>query len=109
VIAIPARNLAAKVVAAGNCSGRDGDKFDRVGLTPLPARRVQPPLIQECFCNLECRVSDTRMVRRYNLFVLEVLDAWINPAQKTSKTLHHRGFGSFVIDGPIIKLKSKMR
>jgi flavin reductase (DIM6/NTAB) family NADH-FMN oxidoreductase RutF len=109
VIAIPARRLADKVVKVGNCSGRDNDKFERFGLTPLPARRVRPPLIKECFCNLECRVKDTRLVNRYNLFILEVLGAWIDPAQKSPKTLHHRGFGSFAVDGPTIKLSSKMR
>ena len=49
------------------------------------------------------------MVPRYNLFVLEVLRAWIDPAQKTPKTLHHRGYGSFTVDGGMIKTKSKKR
>ena len=109
VIAIPARRLADKVVKVGNCSGSDTEKFKRFGLTPLAARQVRPPLIKECFCNLECRVKDTSLVKRYNLFILEVLNAWIDPAQKNPKTLHHRGYGSFVVDGPIIKLKSRMR
>ena len=109
VIGIPARGLADEVVKVGNCSGRDNDKFKRFGLTPLPAREVGPPLIKECFCNLECRVKDTRLVKSYDLFILEVLTAWIDPAQKNPKTLHHRGYGSFAVDGPIIKLKSKMR
>src|SRR5208283_1588240 len=58
VIAIPARGLADKVVEVGNCSGRDNDKFQRFGLTPLPARQIGSPMIKECFCNLECRVRD---------------------------------------------------
>src|ERR1035441_2190467 len=43
VIAVPALQLASKVVAVGNCSGRSVDKFERFGLTPIPARRVAPP------------------------------------------------------------------
>jgi flavin reductase (DIM6/NTAB) family NADH-FMN oxidoreductase RutF len=109
VIAIPARGLAGKVTKIGNCSGRDTDKFKRFGLTPIAAGQISPPLIKECFCNLECRVKDTSLVKRYNLFILEVLKAWIDPTQKNPKMLHHRGFGSFVVDGPVIKLKSKMR
>jgi len=70
VIAIPARKLAAKVVKIGNTSGRDGDKFRAVGLEPVAAEQVAPPLIAECFANLECKVTDTRMVQKYNLFVL---------------------------------------
>jgi flavin reductase (DIM6/NTAB) family NADH-FMN oxidoreductase RutF len=109
VIAIPARRLAAKVVEVGNSSGRDVDKFAAFGLTPVPGRRVRPPLIAECFANLECRVSDTRLVNRYNLFILEVLQAWIDPAQKHPRTIHHHGYGTFVVDGATIKLKSRMR
>ena len=109
VIAIPARRLATKVVKVGNSSGRDIDKFAAFGLTKMPAARVAPPLVAECFANLECRVIDTALVRRFNLFVLEVLKAWRDPSQKDPKTIHHRGFGKFVVDGETIKIKSRMR
>jgi flavin reductase (DIM6/NTAB) family NADH-FMN oxidoreductase RutF len=79
VIAIPALELAPKVVKIGNCSGRDVDKFERFGLTPTPAERVAPPLVAECFANLECKVTDARLVNKYNLFIL-VLKAWTDPA-----------------------------
>jgi flavin reductase (DIM6/NTAB) family NADH-FMN oxidoreductase RutF len=109
VIAIPARGIAEKVVAVGNCSGSDTDKFKAFGLTPLPAERVKAPLIAECFANLECKVVDTRLLSKYNLVVLEVVKAWIDPKQKAPKTIHHHGYGTFVVDGETIKLKSKMR
>jgi flavin reductase (DIM6/NTAB) family NADH-FMN oxidoreductase RutF len=109
VIAIPARKLASKVVEVGNSSGRDIDKFEAFGLTQAPAERVAPPLVVECFANLECAVTDSDLVGKYNLFILEVLKAWIDPAQKNPKTIHHRGYGTFVVDGKTIKLKSKMR
>jgi flavin reductase (DIM6/NTAB) family NADH-FMN oxidoreductase RutF len=109
VIAIPALELAPKVVKIGNCSGRDVEKFESFGLTPVAAERVVPPLIAECFANLECKVADTRLVSKYNLFVLEVLKAWTNPAQQKSKTIHHHGYGRFVVDGETIILKSRMR
>ncbi len=109
VIALPALALAEKVVQVGNCSGRDVDKFSAFGLTPLPAEHVTAPLITECFANLECEVVDTRLVNKYDLFVLEVVKAWSDPKQKNPKTIHHRGYGTFVVDGEIIKLKSKMR
>jgi flavin reductase (DIM6/NTAB) family NADH-FMN oxidoreductase RutF len=109
VIAVPARKLAAKVVKVGNSSGRDLDKFATFGLTPLPAERVAAPLIKECFANLECKVADRRLVNRYNLFILEVLAAWIDPAQKNPKTIHHHGYGKFAVDGATITLQSKMR
>jgi flavin reductase (DIM6/NTAB) family NADH-FMN oxidoreductase RutF len=109
VIAVPAVELAEKVVQVGNSSGRDIDKFEAFNLTPVPAERVKPPLIAECFANLECAVVDTRLVNKYCLFVLEVLKAWTDPKQKDPKTIHHRGYGTFAVDGEIIRLKSKMR
>ena len=107
VIAIPAAALASKVVKVGNASGRDIDKFEAFGLTRVQSTSVEPPLIAECFANLACRVADTRLVNKYNLFILEVLKAWRDPAQKTPKTIHHRGHGSFVVDGETIRLKSR--
>jgi flavin reductase (DIM6/NTAB) family NADH-FMN oxidoreductase RutF len=109
VIAIPALTLAPQVVQVGNSSGRDIDKFQTFDLTPVPAQRVKPPLIEECFANLECKVAETRLVNKYNLFILEVVKAWVDPAQTNPKTIHHRGYGSFIVDGETIKLKSKMR
>jgi flavin reductase (DIM6/NTAB) family NADH-FMN oxidoreductase RutF len=107
VIAVPALELAPKVVEVGNCSGRDLDKFAAFGLTPMPAERVAPPLVAECFANLECKVADTRLVNKYSLFVLEVLKAWTDPTQKHPRTIHHHGYGRFVVDGETIKLKSR--
>ena len=109
VIALPAAALAPQVVRVGNSSGRDLDKFEAFGLTPRPARHVRPPLIEECFANLECRVVDTRMVNRYDLFILEVVQAWRDPAQRDPKTIHHQGYGVFVVDGRRIRLPSRMR
>jgi flavin reductase (DIM6/NTAB) family NADH-FMN oxidoreductase RutF len=109
VVAIPSVEIASKVVQVGNSSGRDIDKFEAFGLTQVPAQRVTPPLIHECFANLECKVADSRMVSKYNLFILEVVKAWTDPRQKKPKTIHHCGYGTFVVDGKTIKLKSNKR
>jgi flavin reductase (DIM6/NTAB) family NADH-FMN oxidoreductase RutF len=109
VIAIPALELTPKVVEVGNCSGRNVDKFKKSGLTRAPAELVTPPLVAECFVNLECKVVDTGFVNKYCMFVLEVVKAWTDPAQKHPKTIHHHGYGRFVADGETFKLKSRMR
>ena len=106
VIAIPARKLAAKVVKVGNATGRDTDKFKAFKLTPVQAGQVQAPLIEECFANIECKVADRALVKRYNIFILEGVQAWIDPAQGNPKTIHHHGYGKFAVDGATIKLKS---
>ncbi|OHC64857.1 MAG: flavin reductase [Rhodocyclales bacterium RIFCSPLOWO2_02_FULL_63_24] len=109
VLNIPTAELKAQVVDCGNSSGRRVDKFQAFGLTPLPATVVAAPLIAECYANLECRVADTRLVNRYNFFVLEVLQAWLDPACKDPRTLHHRGRGAFMVAGETIRLASKMK
>ena len=109
VIAIPAVELAGKVVEIGNSSGRDIDKFAAFGLTKIKAKRVGAPLIAECFVNLECKVKDTTLADKYGLFILEVVKAWHDPKQKKARTIHHQGYGTFVVDGETITLESRMR
>jgi flavin reductase (DIM6/NTAB) family NADH-FMN oxidoreductase RutF len=109
VINIPTVGLIKETVACGNCSGRSTDKFAVFGLTPLPALRVQAPLIAECPANLECRVVDTRLVSRYSLFVLEVVKAWRDPRPKRLQTVHHLGMGRFMIAGRTQVLASRAK
>jgi flavin reductase (DIM6/NTAB) family NADH-FMN oxidoreductase RutF len=108
VIAIPSVELAPVVVKVGNSSGRTVEKFKKFGLTPRPAELVAAPLIAECFANFECRVVDTSLVDKYNLFVLEVVKAWTTSKRKRPKTIHHHGYGNFVVDSKTMTLKSKM-
>lgn len=109
VINIPTVELAEKVVGCGNTSGRKVDKFKTFGLTQAPTSCIKAPLIDECYANLECKVVDEKMVAKYNLFILEVLTAWIDPSCKDPKTIHHRGRGAFMVAGETITLPSKMR
>jgi flavin reductase (DIM6/NTAB) family NADH-FMN oxidoreductase RutF len=108
VINVPTVDLARQVVACGNTSGRDIDKFAAFHLTSAAASLVRAPLITECYANLECKVIDTRAVPKYCLFILEVLKAWINPAGKHPRTIHHQGRGLFMVAGETIKLRSAM-
>lgn len=109
VINIPTRELAKQVVGVGNCSGREVDKFVKFALTPVAASRVQAPLIAECYASLECRVADTRLVNRYNFFVLEVARAWVDTSIRQPQTLHHRGNGVFAVAGETVRLRSAMK
>jgi flavin reductase (DIM6/NTAB) family NADH-FMN oxidoreductase RutF len=49
------------------------------------------------------------MVATYGLFVLEVVAAWIDPARKDPRTIHHRGMGQFMIAGRTVRLPSKAK
>jgi flavin reductase (DIM6/NTAB) family NADH-FMN oxidoreductase RutF len=108
VIAIPGADLAEKVVGIGNCSGADVDKFKRFGLKRAAPAVVSAPLIADCLANLECRVSDTSLTDRFNLFILEVVAISYNDDRRERRMLHHQGDGTFTADGEVFDLKKKM-
>lgn len=109
VINIPTAELASTVVGVGNTTGRKVDKFKKFHLTPEAASKVSAPLIDECYANLECRVVDMKMATQYNIFILEVVKAWMQPGKNRARTLHHCGEGIFTVDGKVIKLPSKKK
>ena len=49
-------NLKSELGAAGSKSGRDGDKFDALGLTPQPGHRTASPVIAGGGLHYECRI-----------------------------------------------------
>ena len=77
--------------------------------TPAPASRIDAPLVAECYANLECKVIDAKLATKYNFFILEVVKAWIDPAIKHPRTIHHLGSGVFMVAGKMIKLASKKK
>ena len=109
VINVPTVELAEKVVGVGNSSGSDVDKFEKFHLLQEAASHVQAPLLTECYANLECKVVDMNMAEKYNIFILEVLKAWVRPSKKKPRMIHHCGNGVFVVDGDVITLPSKKK
>lgn len=73
VINTPPITLEEQVHYCGVKSGRDVDKFAETGLTPIPAIKVRPPLIEECFGHIECRVVQSHVCGDHTLFVGEVV------------------------------------
>jgi flavin reductase (DIM6/NTAB) family NADH-FMN oxidoreductase RutF len=106
VIAIPTVDMLDKVVGIGMCSGIDTDKFAKFKLTPVHAKIVRPPLIKECFANIECKVID--IVKKHNIIVLEAVAAYIDIARKEKRTVHAVGDGTFIVDGRKIDRRKMM-
>ena len=101
-----------RALKVGNSSGRDIDKFavlrshattDQARWRTAGRRNVSPISNARL---IECKVTNTRFINRYSLFILEAIEAWTDPKQKRPKTIHHHGYGTFVVDGETIKLKS---
>ena len=74
VVNLPTSDMMDQVLQCGSVSGRDGvDKFAEFGLTPVPAQQVQPPLIDECPVNLECKVVDIVETGDHDLLIGDVV------------------------------------
>ena len=99
VINIPEVQIAETVVKIGNTDGDEINKFDAFNLTPLPGKKVKAPLIKECFANFECKLIDSSLIKKYSLFIFEVVKAHVATTPKFPKTIHYRGDGIFMIAG----------
>ncbi len=106
VLAIPAVDLSKKTIDIGMCSGADTDKFKKFRLTALEAKSVGAPLIKECLANIECRV--VHHLKKHDLFILEAVQAWIEPKRKERRTIHSRGDGHFIVDGRTLNYRKRM-
>ena len=102
VINVPTAELARTVVGIGNTSGRDVDKFAKFKLTASRGVKVAAPMIDECYASFECRVFDGSLVRKYSLFVLEIVKAHVARSPTFPRTVHYRGDGLFMISGPTV-------
>ncbi|WP_343539625.1 flavin reductase family protein [Sphingobacterium thalpophilum] len=108
VIAIPGVDLMEKAVDIGNCSGADVDKFKEFNLDALNAQKVNAPLIKQCLANIECKVVNTDLTKKYNLFIVKAVKAWVNSDRKEQRIFHHKGDGTFSVDGRTKDLKDRM-
>ncbi len=105
---IPCQAQGAMVLDVGSCSGRDEDKFARLGLACYEAQQVSAPLLEGCVGWLECRVrADSPW--QHDLVLADVLAAWAdaqvfqdgrwNFPDDASRTLHYVAGGQFFVTG----------
>jgi flavin reductase (DIM6/NTAB) family NADH-FMN oxidoreductase RutF len=110
VLNVPSRQQAALTLAVGTQSGREIDKFGRVGAGATAASMVGAPLIDGCLAWLECRViPEPHNQQTYDLFLAEVVAAWADPAvfsdgrwhfpDEEQRSIHYQSGGSFFATG----------
>ena len=78
VVNLPRREILKAVDYCGCVSGRKVDKFKATGLTPLPAKHVKPPLIEECPVNIECLVKNKIPLGIHHLFLGEIVQVHVD-------------------------------
>ena len=109
VINVPTADMIKTVIGIGNTHGGEVDKFEKFKLTPKKASKVGAPLIAECYANFECRLVDTSLIKRYSLFVFEVVKAHVATSPKFPTTVHYRGDGLFMISGRNVSYRSAFK
>jgi flavin reductase (DIM6/NTAB) family NADH-FMN oxidoreductase RutF len=78
VINMPSENILWAVDYCGWISGSEEDKFKKTGLTPIPGKEVNVPLIKECPVNLECKLKRIISFDPYDLFIGEVVATMVD-------------------------------
>ena len=54
-------------------SGKNTNKLTICNFHTGPARKVAPPLIEECPLSLECRVTETKLLGSHTMFLAEIV------------------------------------
>jgi len=110
VLNIPTRAMAAQVLMAGSCSGRDEDKFAAARLNVLSSEQVGAPSVEGCAAWLECRViPEAHNQKSYDLFIGEVVAARADARlfsdgrwhfdDDALRTIHYLAGGNFIATG----------
>ena len=73
VINLTTADLAFATDWCGVRSGRDYNKFQKMGLTPVPGSKVKAPLIKESPVNIECVVREIKELGSHHMFISEIV------------------------------------
>lgn len=77
VINLVTKDLVFATDYCGVKSGRDEDKYQKMGLTPLPSQKISAPGIAESPVNIECRVVRELPLGSHSMFLGEVVNITI--------------------------------
>lgn len=80
VVNLPSRRFARAVDFCGVRSGRDVDKWETCGLTPLAMERVGCPGVNEFPVNIGCRVKDRIALGSHDMFLAVVEEVAVDAA-----------------------------
>ena len=104
VVALPRHTMAQETLEAGTRSGRDGWKWPKVGLTPIPSQEVRPPSIKECPVNLECRVVEEVETGDHVWFIGEIVAHTVEDGYTPDDAMTYWG-GKFRKPGDVVLLR----
>jgi flavin reductase (DIM6/NTAB) family NADH-FMN oxidoreductase RutF len=94
---VPSADFASEADYFGTISGREVNKFQVTGLTPVQSELVDAPLVDEFPMVLECELIQHYQVGSHTLFIGEILDVKVD-----EKVLSSDGKADIRLVSPII-------
>ncbi|MFC1478944.1 flavin reductase family protein [Candidatus Margulisiibacteriota bacterium] len=85
IINIPTQKMKDVVLFCGSTCGRELDKFSKTGLTPVDSKKLDTPIVEECFAHIECKVVNEALVGDHMLFVGDVIAAYTDEGVMTAE------------------------
>lgn len=89
VINLTTKELVLATDYCGVVSGRDVDKYEKMGLTPMKAEMVKAPLIKESPVNIECMVQDVKALGTHDMFIAKVVAVHADEKYMDGKNRFH--------------------
>ncbi|MDR1648701.1 MAG: flavin reductase family protein, partial [Synergistaceae bacterium] len=74
---VPSKKYLTEADYAGIVSGRNVNKFETAGLTPLKGEAVDAPLVAEFPVSMECKMTHVLELGSHDLFVGQIMACWI--------------------------------
>ncbi|MFX1356319.1 MAG: flavin reductase family protein [Promethearchaeota archaeon] len=78
-INIPSKKIENAIEITGSYSGRNVDKFKKIGLITIDGKRTKIPTIKDCILNYECKIihsCKSGSMASHHLFFGEILTAF---------------------------------
>jgi flavin reductase (DIM6/NTAB) family NADH-FMN oxidoreductase RutF len=87
VVNVPDASLLHAVKLCGSISGKDRDKFEAAGLTPVSSTQVEAVSIEECGAHIECVVEREIEFEARTWFIGKVVAARKRPGHEGTNAL----------------------
>ncbi|MBD5483345.1 MAG: flavin reductase family protein [Lachnospiraceae bacterium] len=89
VVNLTTKQLARAADYCGVRSGRDENKWEGAGLTPVTGTKVRAPYVKESPVNIECKVTNKLALGTHDMFIGTVAAVLVDDAYMDEKNAFH--------------------
>ena len=96
-ISVPTESLMEEAIRAGSMSVTAGDKFSKIGLEKVEARKIDCPVIDGCASYAAVKL--VTYIEEFSILILRPVEAGIDAKVHGERKFHAVGDGTFFLDG----------